>query len=202
MWVIKLGGSWLTNPRLKDFLILIEKFKDVPLTLIVGGGIFANSIRIAQKFLKFDDKYANYLALKSTEQYAEIINNIAPHINLTSEFSSLKSKKHIKIWLPVKYLSKEKKYKKNWESTSDSIACWLSSKMNSSGVIFIKSLSFEKKKSLKILDLQNKGILDKNILSYVSKKSCLKIVGPEVIQLLHEKENWLEVIKNIKTIKL
>ena len=99
-------------------------------------------------------------------------------------------------------MSKEKKYKKNWESTSDSIACWLSSKMNSSGVIFVKSLSFEKKKSLKILDLQNKGILDKNILSYVSKKSCLKIVGPEVLQLLHEKDNWFEVIENIKSSKL
>ena len=202
MWIIKLGGSWLTNPKLKSLLIAIEKFKDVPITLVVGGGIFADSIRNAQKYIKFDDRFANYLAIKSTEQYALIINKIAPYISITSKLSLLRSSKNLKIWLPSKHLSKEKKFKKNWESTSDSIACWLYRKMKSDGVIFIKSLSFEKKKSLKLIDLQKKGIIDRNILSYVKKKSCLKIVGPEVLQLLNKKKNWTEIIENIKSIKL
>ena len=69
MWIIKLGGSWLTNPNLKALLIAIKKFKKVPITLVVGGGMFADSIRNAQKYINFDDKFANSLALKSTEQY-------------------------------------------------------------------------------------------------------------------------------------
>ena len=202
MWNIKLGGSWLTNPNLKALLIAIKKFKKVPITLVVGGGMFADSIRNAQKHVNFDDKFANSLALKSTEQYASIINKIAPYIYLTSKLSLLRSEKNIKIWLPSKYLSKEKKCKKKWESTSDSIACWLCSKIKSDGVIFIKSLSFENKKSLKLIDLQKKGIIDRNILSYVRKKTCLKIVGPEVLELLQKKKDWSEVIENIKSIKL
>ena len=58
-------------------------------------------------------------------------------------FSEKNSKKKLEIFLPDKELIKDNLFKKNWESTSDSIACWLARKMKGKGVIFIKSVSFE-----------------------------------------------------------
>ena len=45
MWVIKLGGSWLSNPNLKKLLELLNKFRSTPIILVVGGGIFADAVR-------------------------------------------------------------------------------------------------------------------------------------------------------------
>ena len=159
MWIIKLGGSWLTNPKLEEFLKYISNFQKEHLIMVVGGGVYADAIRESQKHVAFSDKFANFLALRATETYALVINKINPNIKLTSGLDALKSDKNIKIWLPSKHLSKSNDFKRNWNSTSDSVACWLLRKLDAKGVLFIKSLSFEKKYSLKIKTLQKKKFL-------------------------------------------
>ena len=44
MWVIKIGGSWIKNPRLDELIALISNFRDENITLVVGGGCFADSV--------------------------------------------------------------------------------------------------------------------------------------------------------------
>ena len=85
MWVLKLGGSWLKNRKLNDLLQRLILYNDSDIILVVGGGIFADAVRLSQRFLKFDDKFANYLAIKATESYAESINSIFPEIKLTKK---------------------------------------------------------------------------------------------------------------------
>ena len=89
---------------------------------------------------------------------------------------------------------------KNWESTSDSVAVWLSKKINAEGVIFIKSVEFRKNLKLKAKNLQKKGILDKNILKYISKKVSLKIIGPEIINVLTNCRNWSDFINSLNDV--
>ena len=45
-------------------------------------------------------------------------------------------------------LKNDSTFVKNWESTSDSVAAWLHSKINSLGLLYVKSLTFEKKPEL------------------------------------------------------
>ncbi len=202
MWVLKLGGSWLKNHNLKNLLqnLILSNNSDV--VLVVGGGIFADAVRLSQKFLKFDDKFANYLAIKATENYAESINSLFPEIKLIKNLNELRKKEGLKIWLPGKTLKNEKTFIKNWSSTSDSIACWLSKKISAKGVIFVKSLNFEKNEKHNLKDLQKQGILDKNISNYTSKNMCLKIVGPEIVNKMKKFNKISNYFIKLKKIKL
>lgn len=201
MWVIKLGGSWITNIRLKELLNNLILYKDVPITIVVGGGIFAETVRKSQNFLKFDDEFGHYLALLATESYARSINNINPLIQLSDDYRNLFPKKKIKIWLPSKQLKNENTFSKDWESTSDSIACWLSKRIRAKGILFIKSVSFNNKNEFKIKILQKKGIIDKNILKYKPRNISLKIVGPEILKLLRSKRSWSDMIMDVNNIE-
>ena len=202
MWVLKLGGSWLKNRKLNDLLQYLILYNNSDIVLVVGGGIFADAVRLSQKFLKFDDQFANYLAIKATENYAESINSVFPEIRLTKNLNELKKKDGLKIWLPGETLNNESTFTKNWNSTSDSIACWLGRKISAKGVIFVKSLNFEKNQSFNLRDLQNKGILDENISNYTNKNTCLKIVGPEIINKMRKFDKISNYFMKLKSIEL
>ena len=139
MWIIKLGGSWLSNPKLKTLLNFFASKRNTSFLMVVGGGLYADAVRQSQKYLKFNDQFANLQALKAIENYAEAIKNIYPNLTLVESYKDIKFKKGLKIWMPLKKLKNEKSYEKNWDSTSDSIACWLNKKINYKGIIFIKS---------------------------------------------------------------
>ena len=200
MWIIKLGGSWQANPRLNDLLNNLSKFKNVSITLIVGGGMFAETIRKSQKILNFSDELGHYLALLATENFARVISELNNSFALSVNLNKLTSNKKIKIWLPSKQLKDDKSFLKDWESTSDSVAVWLSKKINAEGVIFIKSVAFKKNLKLKAKILQKKGILDKNMLIYISKKVSLKIIGPEIINVLINCRNWPDFINSLNDV--
>ena len=74
------------------------------------------------------------------------------------------------MWLPSKILKNVRNFKKNWESTSDSVATWLYSKIHSEGIIFVKSISLGLEQRYKIVTLQDRGILDSNVKYYLKKK--------------------------------
>ena len=50
MWIIKIGGSWITSHQLNDLLQLLKKkAKSENIVLVVGGGCFADSVRLVYK---------------------------------------------------------------------------------------------------------------------------------------------------------
>ena len=56
MWVLKIGGSWITNPNLKTLLKRLEKKKRGKIIIVAGGGCFADSIRFAFKKTRMSEK--------------------------------------------------------------------------------------------------------------------------------------------------
>ena len=91
--------------------------------------------------------------------------------------------------------------KKDWESTSDSVATWLYSKISSRGLIFVKSISLGTNNSYNIKTLQKKKILDTNFDFYLKKKKNLKIIGPEIIDLLETNKDWDNLINKLNFLK-
>ena len=153
MWVLKIGGSWITNPNLSTLLKRLEKKRNGKIIIVAGGGCFADSVRFAFKKTKMSEKLANTLALKSTEIFCSYLKDINKKIYLTT--NKRFKENSLNVWLPSVILSNEKSFKKNWNSTSDSVAAWLSNNIKADGLVFIKSLKRFKKIN-KLGDLQKK----------------------------------------------
>ena len=196
MWVIKLGGSWLSNPKLKNLIKLLQCRSKNITTLVVGGGFFADSVRKAQTHLNFDESLAHNLALKATEFYAKIIANICDNVELTNNLDNLPKNNKLKIWTPYRYLKEKNCLEKNWNSTSDSIACWLADHIGADGLILIKSLEIKEKK-INLRNLEKRGVIDKNFKKYTNHSLKFKIVGPELINILQSKQSWNNIVNNL-----
>jgi len=199
MWILKIGGSWIKNRDLDELLNLLDKYNNSSITLVVGGGCFADSVREAYDNSRMTEESANFLALKATEIFAYFLKEKNRNLFLSENKDDFLNGK-IKIWLPSKTLSCEATFVRSWQSTSDSVAAWLSSKISSSGVIFIKSLPFLKKKNYSLRELQKKDILDKNVDKYLLKEKSVKIVGPEIIDYLRKSVDWKNFIKNLSSV--
>ena len=97
MWILKIGGSWITSNHLNELIDLLKKKALAEnLILVVGGGCFADSVRWAFKKKKMSMKTANYLALKSTEIFAYMLKEIDQDIQLIKNIKSLKKKRKFK----------------------------------------------------------------------------------------------------------
>ena len=199
MWIVKIGGSWLQNPKLPSLVSFLQKFANQEIVLVVGGGVFAETVRDVYKANKMSEATGHVLAMKATEIFAYYLKSINPDILITHKITNF-IKKNLNLWLPTEKLSFEKKFLKNWESTSDSIATWLYSNTKSKGVVFIKSLGFVKEEKLKLRNLQKKKILDLNVKNYIKKKKNLKIVGPEIIDLFENSTDWEYIVSKLNKV--
>lgn len=200
MWVLKIGGSWITNPNLTRLLKTLDKKKKGKMIIVAGGGCFADSVRFAFKKTKMSEKIANTLALKSTEIFCSYLKDINKKLYLTTNQRFRENS--LNVWLPSLILSNEKSFKKNWNSTSDSVAAWLSTNIKAEGLVFIKSLR-KFKKINKLGDLQKKNIIDKNTSTYLkSFKGEIKITGLDILKILEKNNNWDSCIKDLGDITL
>ena len=120
MWIVKIGGSWITNPKLTSLISRLDKEGDYR-----SGwrGCFADSMNYIQENL-MTEKLANVLALKSTEFFCYYLKEINANCHITPYINKIK-KNCINIWLPSLILSNEKSFINSWESTSDSVAAWV-----------------------------------------------------------------------------
>ncbi len=199
MWIVKIGGSWLKNPKLPSLINFLHKFANQKIVLVAGGGVFAETVRNLYKSNKMTEETGHVLAMKATEIFAYYLKSINPDISITYKITNF-IKERLNLWIPTEKLSFETKFERNWESTSDSIATWLYSNTKSKGIVFIKSINFINKEKLKLKDLQKKKIIDLNVKKYIKRKKNLKIVGPEIIDLFENSSDWEYIISKLSKV--
>ena len=201
MWIIKIGGSWITNSRLNALLVCLSKIStENQIIIVVGGGCFSDAVRFVFKKKYMSEKTGHYLALKATEMFCHLVKEINKDFYLVSKISELRKKDNkIKIWMPSIILKNESSFLKTWESTSDSVAAWLHKKINSDGLLFIKSLTLEND-SYRLNQLQKRGILDDNVDQYLFGQKNIKIIGPEIIDLFNDYSSWKQLFLKFKKV--
>ena len=169
MWVVKLGGSLNADPLLPEWLDLLARLGGGRVTIVCGGGSFADEVRRAQSFWHFDDLPAHNMALLAMAQTAYLAQGLSPTLRLTTTLAEIRQVLHTgqtALWLPLDILRDQPGPDANWEVTSDSLALDLARQLNAERLVLVKACAIDPNASL--AELRELGVLDQRFPSWAS----------------------------------
>jgi len=162
MWVIKIGGSLNTDPLLPQWLELLAQLGGGRVTVVCGGGAFADEVRRAQAHWRFDDLQAHNMAVLAMAQTAYLAHGLNPKLRLASTKDDIRQVLHgghTALWLPLEQVRDRPDAHTNWDVTSDSIALDLARQLNAERLVVVKSCEVDPVAGL--AELSEAGILDR-----------------------------------------
>ena len=139
--VAKIGGSLWRSPRLGRWIAALRAWPG-PLTIVPGGGPFADAVRAAQEPMRFSDRAAHEMALLAMEQYGLALCDLFPRLALADtlrEAAALHVKGLTPVWRP-RAQALEGGLPASWEVTSDSLAAWYAQQCGARDLLLIKSV--------------------------------------------------------------
>ena len=142
MWVVKLGGSLIKSPELKNWLHTLVKISDGQLLIVPGGSVFADAVRTAQQYTQVSDATAHQLALLAMDQYGLLLAGINSHLVTASnelEIAERGWQHRAIVWLPSHMVLADEHITQNWQVTSDSLSAWIAKKINAEHLVIVKS---------------------------------------------------------------
>ncbi len=139
MWVVKLGGSLQgAPPSLGSWLRALAEAPGPPRVVVPGGGPFADAVRRLQGRLGFGDLAAHRMAILAMQQAGLHLHGVEPRLALAESEPELRAARAA-IWLPWRLAGLEQTLRASWEVTSDSIACWLATRLGAEVLALVKS---------------------------------------------------------------
>ncbi|TMS57642.1 aspartate kinase [Imbroritus primus] len=146
MWVVKIGGSLGRDPLLREWLKLLSEQGGGRVVVVPGGGGFADQVRDYQTQWRFNDLVAHNMAVLAMVQYAMMMQGLCPDecpgLSLAVDDESVRKvlrNAGVALWAPFPLLREAADEMTNWDVTSDSIAAWLSNRLNAERLILVKS---------------------------------------------------------------
>jgi aspartokinase-like uncharacterized kinase len=161
MWVVKIGGSLNTDPLLPDWLELLVQLGGGRVTLVCGGGGFADEVRRAQARWRFDDLAAHNMAVLAMAQSAYMAWGLNPKLQLAASEAEIRKvlhSGHTALWLPNECVRAQPDPSTNWDNSGDSIALDLARSLNAERLVVVKSCAIEPTAGLP--RLAEAGVLD------------------------------------------
>jgi len=161
MWVVKLGGSLIADPALPHWLDLLAQLGGGRVTIVCGGGSFADEVRRVQALWQFNDLAAHNMAVLAMAQTGYQLHAMNPMLQLAvskSEISHVLHRGRAAIWLPFELQRDEPDPRTNWGATSDTIALDLARELNAERLIVVKSCAIDPSRTLGQLGAT--GVLD------------------------------------------
>jgi aspartokinase-like uncharacterized kinase len=162
MWVVKIGGSLNTHPMLPAWLDLLAQCGGGRVTVVCGGGGFADEVRRAQAHWQFNDLSAHNMAVLAMAQTAYLVHGLNPALQLTRSKADIRRVLHrgkTALWLPFELQRDLADANTNWEVTSDSIALDLARRLNAERLVVVKSCAIDPKASQ--AQLAETGVVDR-----------------------------------------
>lgn len=166
MWIVKLGGSLCADPILPQWLDLLAQLGGGRVTLVGGGGTFADEVRRLQSHWQFNDLAAHNMAVLAMAQTAYQLNAMNPTLKLASSRSDIRRVLHkgqTALWLPFELQREQADAQTTWDVTSDSLALDLARRLNAERLVVVKSCHIEPKATL--AQLSEEGVVDKRFAS-------------------------------------
>jgi dihydroneopterin aldolase len=142
--VVKLGGSLAASPALRQWLAALRRYPG-PLTIVPGGGPFADAVRSAQETLRFSDAAAHDMAIMAMEQYGRALCDLEPGLlpaATPQEATATHARGEVAVWSPVAMTRADPQIPASWDMTSDSLAAWYAHEAGARALLLIKSVDF------------------------------------------------------------
>jgi len=180
--IVKLGGSLHASPALADWLTALKGYSG-PLTIVSGGGPFANAVRAAQPVMRYDDRTAHAMAVLAMEQYALALANREPALELVASLDAIRSahaRGRVALWRASAMVANADDIAPGWDVTSDSLAAWLATKTGARALLLIKSVDVDEGAPLN--EIVRKGVVDPAFPDYLDE-TPLFIAGPSSLPL-------------------
>lgn len=180
MWVVKLGGSLLGTPELKQWLALLRQRSDGRVVIVPGGGVFADTIRTRQQQGEYDDVAAHRMALLAMEQYGWVLKSLQPELAMAAselEIAERSWQHRAIVWMPSHMVLADDSIPMSWDVTSDSLAAWLAAKIGADRLILVKHVEV-REAPIPVGRLMGEGILDSAFADFAARLSCpIHIIG-------------------------
>ncbi|MFC0400126.1 aspartate kinase [Paraburkholderia rhizosphaerae] len=168
MWVVKIGGSLSHDPSLRDWLMQLWEVGGGRIVIVPGGGDFADRVRLYQKEWHFGDLAAHNMCLLGMTQYALMMQGVLPELVLATNEDMIRRALRngkVAVWMPIGLLTATPNAMTNWDTTSDSLAAWLSTSLNAERLMVVKSCAVDSDRPLDML--VSDGVLDARFVEYV-----------------------------------
>ena len=168
MWVVKIGGSLSHDPALREWLTRLWELGGGRVVIVPGGGDFADVVRQYQREWNFDDLAAHNMCLLAMAQYAILMQGVVPELVLASNEKRIRGALRdgrVAVWVPTDLMRTTPDSMTNWDTTSDSLAAWLSTSLNAERLMIVKSCEVDANAPVEALAA--KGIVDRRFPAYV-----------------------------------
>jgi aspartokinase-like uncharacterized kinase len=168
MWVVKIGGSLSHDPSLREWLTQLWEVGGGRVVIVPGGGDFANTVRQYQNEWQFGDLAAHNMCLLAMAQYAILMQGVMPELVLASNEMRIRRALRdgrVAIWVPTDLMRDKPDEMTNWNTTSDSLAAWLSTTLNAERLMVVKSCEIEAGTPMETLS--GKGVVDASFARHV-----------------------------------
>ncbi|WP_036294233.1 aspartate kinase [Methylosinus sp. PW1] len=142
--VVKLGGSLAASPALRRWLAALRRYPG-PLSIVPGGGPFADAVRSAQEALRFSDAAAHDMAIMAMEQYGRALCDLEPGLRPAAtlrEATAAHAQGAIAVWSPVAMTRANPQIPASWDMTSDSLAAWYAHEAGARALLLVKSVDW------------------------------------------------------------
>ena len=182
MWVVKLGGSLNADPVLLQWLELLTQLGGGRVTLVSGGGAFADEVRRTQAHWRFDDLAAHNMAVLAMAQTAHMLRALNPSLQLAASEADIRRvlrKGRTAVWSPLSLLREQPDAHTHWDATSDSIALGLAQRLNAERLVLVKSCAIDPLLSLP--QLGHAGVVDRRFAATAGE-------APFPIEMVHKDE--------------
>lgn len=177
--VVKLGGSLAKNGELHGWLAALEACGADRVVVVPGGGSFADQVRDAQRGFGFDDATAHRMAILAMEQFGLMLCGLCGRLvaaGSAAEINAALARGAIALWLPSAMTKVAPDIPRSWEVTSDSLAAWLATRLDSQRLVLVKSVDPQRLRG-SIGELANAGVVDRALPDFATGQLEIEVLG-------------------------
>ena len=184
--MIKVGGSLCSLRLLPGLVAAIRELAGTcSLTIIPGGGPFANLVRDWDRRLHLSDSASHWMAVAAMNQYGLLLESQGMGTAVDDPAKLSSPGDGARIFLPYRFLTDTDPLPHTWSVTSDSIAAYLASVFKVARLVLLKAADDAPMSPCPVKTAIESGIVDGYFDHYLGKNTeCWIVNGKDPQRLL------------------